>query len=285
MMPADFQLACRLEATEAYACAQYAVARQRLDPSCGAEWRTCGGATVVFDGVDSPCTQTFGLGMFEPVTDAVLEEIERFFVERGAPVHHEVCPLAGVEALDLLCRRGYRPIEIASVLAQEISELSGSEGGAVTVRTVDAAEMACWTDVSARAWSHDKPELLEFMRAHGAILSAREGCVRLLAEIDGQPAGAGALTLHNGVALMSGAATLPAFRRRGVQSALLAARMRMASEAGCALVMIAAEAGGESQRNAERNGFRIAYTRVKWMLKTAASAPWRPTGGTRADAS
>jgi hypothetical protein len=30
--------------------------------------------------------------------------------------------------------------------------------------------------------------------------------------------------------------------------------------------MMVAEAGGESQRNAERKGFRIAYTRTKWRL-------------------
>jgi hypothetical protein len=29
---------------------------------------------------------------------------------------------------------------------------------------------------------------------------------------------------------------------------------------------MAAEPGSASQRNAERHGFRIAYTRVKWQL-------------------
>jgi hypothetical protein len=30
--------------------------------------------------------------------------------------------------------------------------------------------------------------------------------------------------------------------------------------------MMVAEAGSNSQRNAERQGFRVAYTRMKWKL-------------------
>jgi hypothetical protein len=59
-------------------------------------------------------------------------------------------------------------------------------------------------------------------------------------------------------------------RRRGLQAALLEERMRYAFEHGCDLAMMVAEAGSESQRNAERKGFRIAYTRTKWRLSGAA---------------
>ena len=104
----------------------------------------------------------------------------------------------------------------------------------------------------------------------GAIASARANSPAFLAYMneDGGavPAAAGALCIHNDVALFSGTATLPEFRRRGLQSTLLAERLRHAHAAGCNVAMIAAEAGGESQRNAERNGFRVAYTRIKWKL-------------------
>ena len=55
-------------------------------------------------------------------------------------------------------------------------------------------------------------------------------------------------------------------RRRGLQAALLQERMRYAFDHGCDLAMMVAEAGSESQRNSERKGFRIAYTRMKWRL-------------------
>ena len=57
-------------------------------------------------------------------------------------------------------------------------------------------------------------------------------------------------------------------RRRGLQAALLQERMRYAFEHGCDLAMMVAEAGSNSQRNAERKGFQIAYTRIKWRLSS-----------------
>jgi hypothetical protein len=42
--------------------------------------------------------------------------------------------------------------------------------------------------------------------------------------------------------------------------------MRYAFNHGCDLAMMVAAVGSDSQRNAERNGFRIAYTRIKWRL-------------------
>jgi len=104
--------------------------------------------------------------------------------------------------------------------------------------------------------------------ATGAIVSAREDSPCFLAEYDGQPGAAGVLCLHDGVALFGGAATVPEFRRRGLQAALLDARMRYAFGHGCDLAMMVAEVGSDSQRNAERRGFRIAYTRIKWQLST-----------------
>ena len=65
MLFADLALSRRLERAEGHACAQFAEARRRLFPASGAEWMECAGAYAVFDGVDSPVTQTFGLGLFE----------------------------------------------------------------------------------------------------------------------------------------------------------------------------------------------------------------------------
>jgi GNAT superfamily N-acetyltransferase len=265
----DLTLARRLEATEAVSCAQFAVTRKSLFPNCRSEWTQIGGATVVFDGAQSPVTQTFGLGLFEPLTLATLTEIEAWFTARDAPIQHEICPLVGVEALDLLCARGYRPIEIASVLHQPVPEHSQPPAGTrVDLISPDQSEL--WAEISARAWSQLPSDSLEMFRDFGAITATRQKtpCFLAYANEAGaqEPAAAAALSIYCGVALFIGAATVTEFRRRGLQSALLAERLRHAHAAGCDLAMMVAEAGGESQRNAERNGFRIAYTRIKWKL-------------------
>src|SRR5438477_8893213 len=105
MFFSDLELSRRLERAEGHACVQFAAARRRLFPDSGAEWMECAGAFAVFDGPASPITQTFGLGIFEELNGTFLDVIESFFLDRGAPVLHEVSPLAGVAALDLLCAR------------------------------------------------------------------------------------------------------------------------------------------------------------------------------------
>ena len=269
---ADRELAKRLEAAEGYACAQFAEARKRLFPESTSTWMSCAGASVVFDGIDAPTTQTFGLGLYEELTAEALDEIERFFLDRGAEVMHEVCPFAGAATLDLLCARGYRPFEISNVLYREVERASEALGDHIRVRTVDQSEADLWSDVSARGWTHEHPEFKEFLRSLGTVCVAREQSPCFLAEINGTPGAAGALILHKGIALFGGAATIPEMRRRGLQSALLHERMRYAAEHGCDMAMMVAEAGSNSQRNAERKGFRVAYTRLKWRLPQTRSS-------------
>ena len=266
MLFSDLSLSRRLERAEAHACSQYAVARRHLFPDSGAEWIDCGGAYATFDGVDSPVTQSFGLGLFEELSSNTLDKIEEFFDRHGAPTFHEVSPFAGVAALDLLCRRGYRPVETSNVLYRSVEAPAGGLPGNIRVRKIGPGEAKLWGEVSAKGWVQEHPEFLPFLLELGEISSAREQTACFLAELGGIPGAAGLLSLHENVALFGGAATVPEFRRRGLQSALLQERMRYAREHGCDLAMMVAEPGSNSQRNAERNGFRIAYTRTKYRL-------------------
>lgn len=270
MIFSGLELSRRLERAEGRACVEYAKARRRIFPTCGAEWIECAGAYAVFDGVDSPVTQTFGLGMFEQPTDEALAGIESFFLDRGAPVCHEMSPFAGVGSLALLCRRKYEPAEISNVLYRALEDLpsapSRNNAGQIRVRVIKPHEATLWSEINARGWAHDHPEYREMLLELGTVSAAREDTVCFIAELDGHPAAAGILCIHDGVALFAGAATVPEFRRRGLQSALLRERLRHARERGCDVAMIVAEPGSDSQRNAQRNRFEVAYTRTKWRL-------------------
>jgi len=225
----------------------------------------CGGAYALYDGPSSPVTQTFGLGMFEQASPEILDKLENFFHERGAPVLHEVSPLAGTATAELLHARGYQPLEFTSILYRSVKGNAEERfGNGITVRTVTGQDAGVWADVNARGWAADQPELFDFLRDFGALNAERGDFICFLAEHDGTPAAAGSLSIFGGVAMLAGAATIPGKRRLGLQHALLAARLKYADTAGCDLAMMGALPGGSSQRNAERNGFRIAYTRIKW---------------------
>ena len=264
MLFCDLNLARRLERAEGLSAARFVEARAKAVPESGAEWKTVGGAYALFDKPESPVTQTFGLGMFETATAEMLDEIETFFAQRQAPVYHEVCPLAGVELFALLAERGYKPVELSSVMFRPLDAASQNKS-AVRTRQIQAGENQLWVEVAGAGWSAT-PGIKDFFDDLGRINEHRKEFADFFGELEGfaKPIATASLSLSNNVAHMAGASTVPEARGLGAQNALLAARLNYAIERGCDLAMMAAEPGGESQRNAERNGFRIAYTRVKW---------------------
>jgi hypothetical protein len=66
-----------------------------------------------------------------------------------------VSPLAGIDALDLLCRRNYRPLEISSVLYRQVEQPASESCGDVRVRLAGPEEADLWSNISARGWAHD----------------------------------------------------------------------------------------------------------------------------------
>jgi GNAT superfamily N-acetyltransferase len=260
----DATLSHRLERAEGRANADFVEARALTFPDRGAAWMELGGTLAMFDGVESPVTQTFALGLQGEVRLSDLERIEQFFEERGAPVFHEVSPLADGSVLKMLTARGYQVIEFTSVMWRPITVDPASVAcGRVTVRAADEAEHGLWARVGAEGWSH-LPELTAFLQELATVNAVRRNHFAFLAEIEGVAVAAGGLAMVDGVALLAGASTIPSARRQGAQRALLEARLHYAAAHGCDIAMMGAAPGSDSQRNAERQGFRIAYTRVKW---------------------
>ncbi len=262
----DIALARRLERAESLANARSVEARRRLMPDSGAQWIEVAGAYAMYDGVRSPLTQTFGLGMFEMPSAADMDTIEAFFKDRGAPVFQEASPLADKSLLPLLGERGYRPVELTSVMFLPLSgRAAATTSGPIEVRVAAADERDLWAQTAAEGW-RELAGIADLMLELARVSSAAEGTLPFLAELDGRAIATGALAIHNGVALLAGASTIPEWRHRGAQRALLEARLARATRAGCDLATMCAEPGSASQRNAERQGFRIAYTRIKWGL-------------------
>ena len=264
----DLSLSRRLERAEGRSNADFVEARAELNPEIGAEWIEVAGAYAMFDGIGSPVTQSFGLGVFDPVTQADLEKLEEFFQRRGAHVHHEVSPLAGASLLNLLNERGYRPIELTSVMYRPIGrgvQIASPRDEKVRSRLMRDGEEELWARTAARGWS-ELTEFADTILGLSRIIAKRAGGLSFLVEFDGRPIATGAMFIHDGVALLAGASTIPEGRRQGAQLALLESRLRYAAEKGCDIAMMCALPGGASQRNAERQGFRIAYTRIKWSL-------------------
>lgn len=269
MTHADHSLALRLERAEAIANARFVEARERAFPGSGACWIEAAGALAMYDGQQSPCTQTFGLGLAHMPAPADLDRIEAFFRDRGAAAAHEICTLADRSLLAMLHARGYQPLEWSHVSFLPIQDQPAAmpdADDALRCRVVHGDERDVWARTAAEGWRDLAGEFADQLTGLMRVNAERDESPCFLVERDGRPIAAGSLSIHEGVVLLAGASTIPEFRRLGAQRLLFESRLRYAAEAGCDVAMIVTEPASAAQRNAERQGFRIAYSRIKWAL-------------------
>lgn len=266
----DKKFSQKIERANARSNADFVEAHAKLFPTSGAEWMEIAGVYAMFDGVGFPTTQTFGLGLFGEITSAEMDEIEAFFKQRGADVIHEVSPLADSQILNLLNERGYQPIELSNAMYKPLDSASlvkSSGNLQITTRIIDKKKVDLYAEISTKGWVDEMPEFSEQLLEFSKIGASADGAIPFVAEINAEPIATGAIYIYDEVAILAGASTVPEHRKKGAQNALLAARLKFALENGCEFAIMDAYPGSQSQRNAEKNGFCIAYTRTKWKLK------------------
>lgn len=259
---ADYALARRIEAADTAVGMESAEIHARIEPGSGAVAQPLAGGVAVFVSVDSPLTQALGIGMEGPVRSPDLDALEYFFTSRGCGVHVELCPLADASVVRELAGRGYRIRDFSNMMVRRIRVVESTvpPGSNISVQFSGAEDAELWARTIAMGFGDQQVQTPENLAVLRSIFSQpATKCV--LAWVDGRPAGGGALSTHDGVAAIYGASTVPSFRRLGVQSAVIHALLNHAVEAECDLAYTLTRPGSVSQRNLERQGFRVAYTR------------------------
>lgn len=247
-------LARRIEAAEA------AIARGCAASRPGSAILEAAGGVAVYEGVDSPLTQAVGLGLNGPVLPAELDRIEDFFRSRGACVTIDLCPLADPGLLELLAGRGYRPKEFNNALVRPLGGLEPAPP--LRVRRARGEEGDLWAHSVGHGF-FELPELTDEEMNVGRAIFAMPGALCYLTEFgSGEPAGGGAMAVSSGLALLYADSTIPRFRGQGLHRESIAARIQEACALGCDFAAATTLPGSGSQRNYERMGFRVAYTKV-----------------------
>jgi ribosomal protein S18 acetylase RimI-like enzyme len=266
MLQATLELARRVEKTEIEFCAVGA----GVGLPGGAASIDVGGGKGVCGQPGSPMNKVLGLGLGVTVTDEDLDALELFYDDRECPIQIELCPLVSVDLVAKLQKRGYVlkgfENELACALPPAIIPTNGLQ---VEVLTDDSDQDAflratvegfAVPDTAPTPIDGPAPDVLETIdRVMRQFI--HPDIVRYLVRIDGEPAGAAASVTTDGVLGIFGTGTRPAYRRRGIQSAIVAKALEGA--VGRADLAIATtEPGSISQRTFERLGFQVLYTRA-----------------------
>jgi GNAT superfamily N-acetyltransferase len=263
-------LAARIERAEAQliTAASEAASRRGAEPA-GFVLPVAGGvASFADDG--SPFNKVAGLGFGGVPAEAALSAIEEAFAARGAPVQIELAHLADPALGALLTGRGYRLTSFENVLGLALTDAPDRVAPpGIEVRPSSAGEFESWLGVVAEGFAHpDGQEVPSHEQFPREVLARAEqdlaaaGSVRYVALRNDVIVGAASFRVAADVAQLTGAATVPEHRRRGVQTALLSARLADAAAAGCEIAVVAAQPGSRSHQNVQRHGFDVLYTRA-----------------------
>lgn len=235
-----------------------------------------GSGYATFDGEGSPFSKVAGVGFGELPTVDEITEVERRITDAGGVVQFEIAHLARPELAECLTRRGYQLVSFENVLGRRLGVDDMPDLDRSPHITVERAERrrAEWMDVVLRGSlapdtvgvaQHEAFPADELRRAEETGM--RAGSRIYLAALDGTPAGGGGLRIVDGIAQLTGAATAPEYRRRGVQSALLNVRLGDAAREGCDLAVVTTQPGSVSHSNMQKFGFDLLYTRAILALR------------------
>lgn len=214
-----------------------------------------------------------GYGMKGPVSCEELAVAEDLFKKNGvAEMGVNVCPLADPSAFQALASRGFVVENFINSYTRHLTDedlkevdLAGVE--IIRVPAERASEFPQWSVGGYK--DGGRLELLLDTLARIAVL--REDTSIYFAVVDGKVAASAGMALidtsKGGVAHLYIDSTLPEYRGRGLQIALLKTRLADARKAGYDLGSVQARPGNGSCRNIERAGFSLAYTKT-WFAKS-----------------
>ena len=266
----DTAMARRIERAEAQFIAKASEAAHRRRADGAGFVIPVAGGVASFAEAGSPYNKVAGLGFGGVPGPAAWDEIEWAYAALGAPVQVELAHLADPAIGALLAGRGYRLILFDNVLGLVLrGEPERVTPLGVEVRPSGEEEFEAWLDVVLEGFAHPDTqgvplhdELPREVIAGAGRDFAAAGGIRYIALRDGVVAGGARLCMAEGVAQLAGATTAPEHRRRGVQAALLSARLADAAAAGCGIAVVTTLPGSKSQQNVQRQGFDLLYTRA-----------------------
>ena len=252
----------RLHAFDVETFRVFAEAVVRAQPDAATTPLGTGWGLVAGEG--SPLTQVCGFAHRAPGDP---EAIEAFFAARVANWEVSVTPFTDPQTVQRLFEMGYAFAGLEGQLAQEIDALP--DAGSHEIVEVGPERTEAWIEASDRAWGGDETASWtpgNLIRTIAAVPSRN-----YLALVDGVPAAAASMTEWGDGVLLRGGATRVPYRGRGLQSALLARRLRDAGRGR--LAIIGAAPGSISYRNAQRVGFQPLYSTLTLMRRPTVEIP------------
>jgi hypothetical protein len=232
---------------------------ERLYPEARAESTEIAGGLVAFTGVESPLSQTYGIGAGGPVSREDVARITAFYESRNAKPRVFVTPLSDPSLGRALAAAGYAPCEYENVLVTDLLDACAQRDERVSA----AVDLAAWARASALGFM-DVDELKPGDDRIAMVLASSEGVIAVEARDGGAIVATAAMDVRGECAGFFAGSTLATHRERGLHLALIRDRIARARDAGARFIRATARPASTSERHFLRCGFQTIFTRVLW---------------------
>lgn len=262
----SLELAALLEQSEIdYMVDRMTAIRDREGNPEGVEIGNFGGATVFY-------SRTMPWGLFNNVKgmhdERVLGDIIKFYADRERDPEFQMIPgKTSLAVFRALTEQGFTQSGFHTTLYGPAVNAHQQYDDTIEVRLLRLDEMDTYAMIHCLGTGLSI-EGKHYVAANNSVLYERPGWQFFIGLVHGQPAAVAVMYMKDEVASLTFAATLPEYRKQGLQQALLRQRINTAAVHGCKLVVSQAAFGSTSHRNMERIGLRIAYTRATWTRKS-----------------
>lgn len=244
-----------------------------LSPDIAAEYgMACqeigGGSAVFFEQLPIFLfNRAIGLGIHQPATEGMIDELTQLYGRRQLPFGVTVSPAAQPSQLsEWLLERGFKRADNWAKMIRGPEPLPHIETD-LRVEPVTKANAAQFGEVAQKGFG--MPGWFVPIMAKIALLPN----VYCYVAYDGDvPVAVGSMHVSNGVGSLFNGTTLPEYRRRGGQSAIMARRIQDGIGMGCHWFSTETgeetpEAPNSSYHNMLRTGFQLAYLRPTYVCE------------------
>ena len=213
--------------------------------------------------------RAIGFGVVAPASSATIAQVLRHYAELGAEARIEIAEgIAPRDATALLRRHGFRPEREVHVVhvrtATDVPEVRPVRG--LSVDTVRQRDIRLFGRLARIGFEESGDRGLFVERSTAFVL--RRGTpgrfVGYIGRVDGEPAATGLVCLTPGVGGLYSDSTHPDFRGRGIQKAMIRARIERGLRRGRRIFTARTEGPNTSARNYEQTGFVPLYRATFW---------------------
>ncbi len=237
--------------------------RKNLHPDLSHQVEQNGMGVLIFHGTIPERCRALRFGLGDPVNEESLMAVENKFRQHNGNANFLLTPFTDPSFVNLLMSHGYSVGQWSQVLVADLQQqsISANKYPGIHIKKIDGSRAKEYADILAQSFATLEVPYLANPAMHIDIPFMENGH-SYLASVNDTLAGAATWVNFGEWIYMFIAGTLPGYREQGIQSALIQRRMVDARDAGCRYASIVCGPGSTSGRNAERQGFQVAYTRL-----------------------